>query len=342
MDRYAEHRFAASQAQQYKWLKADYPSIYERVKQKIKSGQFIPVGGSWVENDTNFPSGESLCRQLIYGQRFFQKEFGITCKTFWLPDTFGYASQLPQLLRLAGMPYFFTQKMSWNNINKFPNSTFNWVGLDNTQVLTHMAPTETYNAQIEAGELQKSVSNHGNLAEDKHSLLLFGNGDGGGGPLAGMLERLKRFQSLSDTIGAVPRVGIVDTVDEFFEGIQNRTQGGKELVTWHGELYLEFHRGTYTSQARTKSNNRRAEILLRELEYLTSMALFTKGHRYPKDTLDSMWEDVLLCQFHDVLPGSCIEMVYEDTTVIYDEVMRKRGKDPPRRTRGSQNRPRRT
>nr|KAK5444982.1 Glycoside hydrolase, 38 vacuolar alpha mannosidase [Exophiala xenobiotica] len=326
MDRYPEHRFAASQAQQYKWLRADYPSVYENVKRKIKSGQFIPVGGSWVENDTNFPSGESLCRQLIYGQRFFQKEFGITCKVFWLPDTFGYASQLPQLLRLAGMPYFFTQKMSWNNINKFPNSTFNWVGLDNTQVLTHMAPTETYNAQVEAGELQKSVSNHGNLAEDKHSLLLFGNGDGGGGPLAGMLERLKRFQSLSDTIGAVPRVAIVDTVDEFFEGIQKRTQGGKELVTWHGELYLEFHRGTYTSQALTKLNNRRAEILLRELEYLTSMALFTKGHEYPKDTLDSMWEDVLLCQFHDVLPGSCIEMVYEDTTVIYEEVMRKGAK----------------
>ncbi|KIV87793.1 hypothetical protein PV11_03315 [Exophiala sideris] len=323
MDRYPEHRFAASQAQQYKWLRADYPSIYENVKRKIKSGQFIPIGGSWVENDTNFPSGESLCRQLIYGQRFFQKEFGITCKVFWLPDTFGYASQLPQLLRLAGMPYFFTQKMSWNNINKFPNSTFNWVGLDNTQVLTHMAPTETYNAQVNAEELQKSVSNHGNLAEDNHSLLLYGNGDGGGGPLAAMLERLDRFQKLSDTVGAIPRVGIINHVDEFFEGIQKRTQGGTTLVTWHGELYLEFHRGTYTSQARTKLNNRRAEIMLRELEYLTSMALFTKGHDYPKDTLDSMWEDVLLCQFHDVLPGSCIEMVYEDTTVIYEEVMKK-------------------
>ncbi|KAK4941892.1 Glycoside hydrolase, 38 vacuolar alpha mannosidase [Elasticomyces elasticus] len=186
--------------------------------------------------------------------------------------------------------------MSWNNINKFPNSTFNWVGLDNTQVPTHMAPTETYNAQVNAGELQKSVSNHGNLAEDNHSLLLYGNGDGGGGPLAAMLERLDRFQKLSDTAGAIPRVGIVKTVDEFFEGIQKRSKGGATLVIWHGELYLEFHRGTYTSQAR---------------------------HDYPKDTLDSMWEDVLLCQFHDVLPRFCIEMVYEDTTVIYEEVMKK-------------------
>jgi alpha-mannosidase len=323
MNRYPEHHFAASQAQQYKWLKQDYPSLFKRVVEKIKTGQFIPLGGSWVENDTNFPSGESLARQLIYGQRFFQKEFGIRCKIFWLPDTFGYAAQLPQLLRLAGMPYFFTQKMSWNNINKFPNSTFNWVGLDNTQVLCHMAPTETYNAQVTAGELKMSITNHGNLAEDNHSLLLFGNGDGGGGPLAGMLERAKRFEALSDNIGGIPRVAIADSVDKFFEGIEERTANGKKLVTWHGELYLEFHRGTYTSQAKTKLNNRRAEIFLREIEYLSTLAFLLKGHEYPKSVLDEMWEDVLLCQFHDVLPGSCIEMVYEDTSVIYAAVMEK-------------------
>lgn len=323
MNRYPEHHFAASQAQQYKWLKQDYPSLFERVAEKIKGGQFIPLGGSWVENDTNFPSGESLSRQLIYGQHFFQKEFGIRCKIFWLPDTFGYASQLPQLLRLAGMPYFFTQKMSWNNINKYPNSTFNWVGLDNSQVLSHMAPTETYNAQVTAAELRMSITNHGNLAEDTQSLLLFGNGDGGGGPLAGMLERAKRFEALSDTVGGVPRVAIADSVDRFFEGIEERTEKGKKLVTWHGELYLEFHRGTYTSQAITKLNNRRAEIFLREIEYLNTLAYFLKGQEYPKSVLDEMWEDVLLCQFHDVLPGSCIEMVYEDTAVIYAALMAK-------------------
>ncbi|MCJ1303811.1 Glycoside hydrolase, 38 vacuolar alpha mannosidase [Hypocenomyce scalaris] len=326
MNRYPEHHFAASQAQQYKWLKQDYPSLFRRVAEKIKGGQFIPLGGSWVENDTNFPSGESLCRQLIYGQRFFQKEFGIRCKIFWLPDTFGYASQLPQLLRLAGMPYFFTQKMSWNNINKYPNTTFNWVGLDNSQVLSHMAPTETYNAQVTAAELKMSITNHGNLAEDNQSLLLFGNGDGGGGPLAGMLERARRFEALSDTVGGLPRVAVTDSVDRFFEGIEERTRKGQDLVTWHGELYLEFHRGTYTSQASTKHNNRRAENFLRETEYLNTLAFFLKGQEYPNRVLDEMWEDVLLCQFHDVLPGSCIEMVYEDTAVIYAAIMSK-GRD---------------
>jgi alpha-mannosidase len=323
MNRYPEHHFAASQAQQYKWLKQDYPSLFKRVAEKIKMGQFIPIGGSWVENDTNFPSGESLARQLIYGQRFFQKEFGIRCKTFWLPDTFGYASQLPQLLRLAGMPYFFTQKLSWNNINKFPNSTFNWVGLDNTQVLCHMAPTETYDAQVTAAELKRSITNHGNLAEDNQSLLLFGNGDGGGGPLASMLERERRFEALSDTIGGVPRLAITNSVDKFFEGIEERTEVGKKLVTWHGELYLEFHRGTYTSQAKTKLNNRRAEFFLREIEYLNTLAFLFKGQEYPKSVLDEMWEDVLLCQFHDVLPGSSIGMVYEDAASIYATVMAK-------------------
>jgi alpha-mannosidase len=323
MNRYPEHHFVASQAQQYKWLKQDYPSLFARIAEKIAEGQFIVVGGSWVENDTNFPSGESLARQLIYGQRFFQKEFGVRCKVFWLPDTFGYASQLPQLLRLAGMSYFFTQKMSWNNINKYPNSSFNWVGLDNSQVLCHMAPTETYNAQVTAGELKMSISNHGNLAEDNQSLLLFGNGDGGGGPLAGMLERAKRFEALSDTIGGVPRMSITNSVDKFFEGIEKRTENGKRLVTWHGELYLEFHRGTYTSQAKTKLNNRRAEGFLREIEYLSTLAFFLKDEEYPKPVLDEMWEDVLLCQFHDVLPGSSIEMVYDDAAAIYAALMAK-------------------
>jgi alpha-mannosidase len=168
-----------------------------------------------------------------------------------------------------------------------------------------------------------SITNHGNLAEDNQSLLLFGNGDGGGGPLAGMLERAKRFEALSDTIGGVPRVAITNSVDKFFEGIEERTEKGKKLVTWHGELYLEFHRGTYTSQATTKLNNRRAEIFLRENEYLNTLAFLLKGQDYPKVVLDEMWEDVLLCQFHDVLPGSCIEMVYEDTAVIYAAIMAK-------------------
>lgn len=322
MERYPEHHFTASQAQQYKWLKEDYPGLFEKIKKWVKKGNFIPIGGSWVESDTNFPSGESLARQLLYGQRYFEKEFGMRSKIYWLPDTFGYSSQLPQLLRLADMPYFFTQKLSWNNVNKFPNSTFNWVGLDGSQTLCHMAPSDTYNAQVSASELLMSVSNHGNLAEDKRSLLLFGNGDGGGGPLAEMLEKSRRFEALSDTMGGIPRMHVAESLDDFYEEIERSSHKGKDLTTWHGELYLEFHRGTYTSQAKTKRHNRDMETLLRQIEYFCAAA-HLQGMAYPHKVIEEIWEDILLCQFHDVLPGSCIEMVYQDTEPLYAKAYEK-------------------
>ncbi|CZS94448.1 probable alpha-mannosidase [Rhynchosporium agropyri] len=320
MDRYPEHRFTVSQAQQYKWLKQYYPYVFDRVKQKVKDGRFQPVGGSWVEHDTNMPSGESLVRQFVYGQRFFESNFGERCRTFWLPDTFGYSSQLPQLCRLAGMTRFFTQKLSWNNINKFPHTTFNWVSLDGSQVICHMAPSETYTAEADFGDVKRSVSQHKSMDQDETSLLVFGKGDGGGGPTWQHLEKLRRCRGMSDTVGMLPRVHMGDSVEDFFDRLEKKVAGGLDFVTWYGELYFELHRGTYTTQANNKLNNRKSEIMLRNVELLATLASIKSGYKYPKEKIDNMWEAVLLCQFHDCLPGSSIEMCYDDSDELYAEV----------------------
>lgn len=318
MERYPELNFACSQAQQYKWLKTYYPYVFDRVKTKVKEGQFHPIGGSWVEHDTNMPSGESLVRQFLYGQRFFQSHFGERCRTFWLPDTFGYSSQLPQLCRLAGMERFLTQKLSWNNINNFPHTTFNWVSLDGSQVICHMPPSETYTAEAHFGDVSRSVSRHKSMDQDHTSLLVFGKGDGGGGPTWQHIEKLRRCRGISDEVGRLPRVHLGNTVDHFFDKLQEK---GTSLVTWYGELYFELHRGTYTTQANNKLNNRRSEVLMKDLELLATIAsLEHKDYTYPKAEFDEMWEGILLCQFHDCLPGSSIEMCYDDSDELYKRI----------------------
>nr|POE49521.1 alpha-mannosidase [Quercus suber] len=322
LDRYPEHQFVASQAQQFKWLEQLYPYAWDRVKEHIKGGRFQTIGGSWVEHDTNMPSGESLVRQFVYGQRFFESRFGERSRTFWLPDTFGYSTQLPQICRLAGMDRFFTQKLSWNNINEFPHTTFNWVSLDGSQVICHMAPCETYTAEADFGDVKRSVTKHKSMDQDVTSLLPFGKGDGGGGPTFGHIEKLRRARGISDKVGLLPRVKVA-TVEEFFDKLEKRVaDGDAELVTWYGELYLELHRGTYTTQANNKRNNRKAEILLHDIEYLATLATIrgNKDYKYPKKELDTMWENVLLCQFHDCLPGSAIEMCYDDSDKLYEVV----------------------
>jgi len=320
MDRYPEHRFACSQAQQYKWLKELYPYVFDRVKTKVKEGKFQPIGGSWVEHDTNMPSGESLVRQFLYGQRFFQSNFGERCQTFWLPDTFGYSAQLPQICRLAGMTRFFTQKLSWNNINNFPHTTFNWVSLDGSQVICHMAPSETYTADAHFGDVKRSVTQHKSMDQDNTSLLVFGKGDGGGGPTFHMLEKLRRCRGLSDTTGLLPRVEMGRSVDDFFAALQKKAENGTDFVTWYGELYFELHRGTYTTQANNKLHNRKQEIMMHDIEYLATLAtLKSKSYKYPKKEIDDMWENILLCQFHDCLPGSSIEMCYDDSDELYEK-----------------------
>ncbi|KAI0640866.1 glycosyl hydrolases family 38 N-terminal domain-containing protein [Trametes meyenii] len=328
MERYPEHRFTCSQAQQYKWLEQLYPPLFDRVKEKILDGKFHPVGGSWVENDSNMPSGEALARQFIFGQRYFESRFGVRCKTAWLPDSFGLTGALPQLIRLADMDYFFTQKLSWNNINVFPHSTFNWVGIDGTQVLCHMTPVDTYTAQATVGDINKGVTNHKNLESSDISLLVFGNGDGGGGPLAKMLENLRRIRATGNHSRDIPPVNMGHSVDEFFDVVAKDSDAGTKLPNWSGELYLEFHRGTYTSHGSIKKGNRKSEILLRDVEILATFASLYKYHQtdyvYPNGRINDAWEKVLLNQFHDVLPGSAIGMVYDDAEKLYAEV-RKEG-----------------
>lgn len=323
MNRYPEHRFTCSSAQQYKWLEQLYPKLFKQVAEKIVEGKFHPVGGSWVENDANMPSGEALVRQLLYGQRYFQSRFGVRCQVGWLPDSFGLTGALPQILRGAGMKWFFTQKLSWNNINNFPHSTFNWVGIDGTQVLCHMTPVDTYTAQATVGDVNKGLTNHKNLESSSESLLVFGNGDGGGGPLPKMLENLRRIRAVTNTHRELPPVSMGHSVDEFFDELTQSSGGGSKLPNWHGELYLEFHRGTYTSHGSIKKGNRHSEILLRDVENICTYASLyvpSKKYAYPKATIDDCWEKLLLNQFHDVLPGSAIGMVYDDAEKLYAEI----------------------
>ncbi|ORZ07655.1 galactose mutarotase-like domain-containing protein [Absidia repens] len=314
MDRYPDYKFICSQAQQYEWVKNNYANLWGRIREKIAIGQFLPTGGTWIEMDTNMPSGEALCRQFLLGQRFFEENFGKRCKVFWLPDSFGYSSQLPQLLHLADMKYFFTQKLSWNNVNKFPLTTFWWIGLDGSKTLTHMAPSETYNAQCSPEELIRSVKNHRDKEYSNSSLLVYGNGDGGGGPLASMIERLQRMKD----VDGLPKVEF-STPTDFYENVEQKTEA---LCSWKGELYFELHRGIYTTHAMCKKYNRSSELLLRDLEMLASFAHIMCGgnYTYPKTDFEQFWKMVCLIQFHDVMAGSSIEMVYEDSLQMYTKI----------------------
>lgn len=298
-DEYPEHRFTLSQAQQLAWLRERDPDLWARVRAKVGAGQFVPVGGTWVEPDCNLPSGESLVRQFLHGQRFFERELGGRSDIFWNPDVFGYTGQLPQIMRECGIRRFVTQKLSWNRFTKPEHQTFTWQGIDGSEVLTHFPPADTYNAEATVAELRRSAREFADHEHSGASLLVFGYGDGGGGPTRTMLETLRRAGDLE----GVPRTTI-GTPDEFFTQLEAE-QGERPTVV--GELYLEYHRGTYTSQARTKRGNRRSEVALHDAELLSCL-----GGDYPREELVRLWRLLLLNQFHDILPGSSIRLVYED------------------------------
>lgn len=313
MDDYPNYRFSCSQAQQLEWMKEMHPDLFERIKEKVKTGQFVIVGGSWVEPDCNLPSGEALVRQFLYGQRFFQREFGITCNEFWEPDVFGYSAALPQILRKAGIRNFLTIKLSWNQFNKLSSHTFWWEGLDGSKVLTHFPPADTYNSMANVEEVLYSMTNYKDLDRSKEAYLLFGYGDGGGGPTREMLEQVSRMKD----VDGLPRVEM-RPADEFFNRLE---KDAKDLTTWVGELYFELHRGTYTTQANNKRNNRLSEFMLHDVEFLSAVAHAVCGYEYPKDELDRLWKLVLTSQFHDIIPGSSIQMVYEDSNLHYADVL---------------------
>ncbi|MFI8811988.1 alpha-mannosidase [Streptomyces sp. NPDC055082] len=312
MDDHPEFVFAMSQAQQLDWLREHQPALYERVKEKVAAGQFVPVGGMWVESDTNMPGSEALARQFVYGKRFFLEEFGVETREVWLPDSFGYSAALPQLVALSGSRWFLTQKISWNTTNPFPHHSFLWEGLDGTRVFTHFPPVDTYVAELSGEELAHAEENFRDKGGATRSLVPFGWGDGGGGPTREMLARAERLADLEGS----PRVTI-ETPAEFFAAAEAEYTGPP---VWLGELYLELHRGTYTSQARTKQGNRRSEHLLREAELWAATAAVRTGFRYPRAELDRIWKSVLLHQFHDILPGSSIAWVHREAEATYARI----------------------
>jgi alpha-mannosidase len=315
MDEYPEYLFACSQAQQYTWIKERNPDLYARIVERVERGQFVPVGGTWIEPDCNIPSGESLVRQFLLGQSFFEREFGHRCREFWNPDVFGYNGQLPQIMRGAGIERFLTQKLSWNQFNKPKHHTFHWQGIDGSSVLTHFPPADTYNASADVAELRRSATDFHDHDRSHSSFLLYGYGDGGGGPTKGMLETLRRVRDLQ----GVPRVH-PSTSDAFFDELERTSPDLPVLV---GELYFEYHRGTYTSQAAAKRSNRASELLLRDVELLAAVAHWRGLAEYPRDELRELWQLVCVNQFHDIIPGSGITLVYEDAHRDYAEVARR-------------------
>ncbi len=312
MDRDPDFTFACSSAQQYAWIRDGYPSIWERIKQRVAEGRWIPVGGMWVESDTNLPGGEALARQFVAGKRLFLEEFGIDTPEAWLPDSFGYSGALPQIVRAAGSKWFVTQKPSWNETNVIPHTSFHWEGIDGSRVLTHLPPADTYNSDVSPADLHRGERQNKERGVANTSMLLYGFGDGGGGPTREMVAAARRQHDLDGS----PRVTL-GTPADVFEELERVLP---EPAVWSGEMYLEFHRGTYTSQIRTKQGNRRSEHLLREAELWAATAAVRHGLDYPYEELEEAWHTVLLQQFHDILPGSSIAWVYEVAEENYARV----------------------
>ncbi len=310
MEKYPEYIFGASQPQLYQFIKDNYPELFEKIKLQVKAGRWELQGGMWVEADCNISGGESLVRQFLHGKNFFMDEFGVDVKNLWLPDVFGYSAALPQIIRKSGCDYFLTQKLSWSQVNKFPYEAFWWQGLDGSRVLTHFLPEKNYNSDLLP---EKLIAAQNNFAENSflsRFISLFGMGDGGGGASPEYLENRRRQENLEYT----PKVKC-SRADEFFELLKDDADF---LDSWNGELYLEYHRGTYTVQAATKRNNRKCEELLAASEFLFSHLPMEK---YPSEFMDKMWKMLLRNQFHDILPGSSITEVYRDADADYAEII---------------------
>ncbi|XP_032273747.1 alpha-mannosidase 2C1 isoform X4 [Phoca vitulina] len=313
MEQNPDFIFACSQAQQLEWVKSHYPGLYARLQEFACRGQFVPVGGTWVEMDGNLPSGEAMVRQFLQGQSFFLQEFGKMCSEFWLPDTFGYSAQLPQIMRSCGIRHFLTQKLSWNLVNSFPHHTFFWEGLDGSRVLAHFPPGDSYGMQGSVEEVLKTVVKNRDKGRSNHSAFLFGFGDGGGGPTQTMVDRLKR---LHNTDG-LPRVQL-SSPGRLFSALES---GSGQLCTWVGELFLELHNGTYTTHAQIKKGNRECERILHDVELLSSLAVARSAQfLYPAAQLQHLWRLLLLNQFHDVVTGSCIQLVAEEAMCHYEDI----------------------
>ena len=309
MQEYPEFKFLASQPHVYRFVQNNDPELYARIKQAVQAGQFLPEGGMWVEADTNITGGESLIRQFVHGQRFFMQEFGVRCELLWLPDVFGYSGAMPQILQGSGIKYFSTAKIFWayNGGDPFPYNTFNWEGIDGSNVLVHL--TNDYNSHTDSASLIDRWDGRVQKDDINSRLVPFGYGDGGGGPTRDHLEFLRRMGNLE----GVPRTTMASPVSYFHDLEQSAMTEARYI----GELYFQAHRGTYTSQARTKRGNRKSEFALREAEIWGAAAQALAGFAYPYALMDESWKAVLLNQFHDIIPGSSIHRVYEEAEAAY-------------------------
>ncbi|MBL8026287.1 MAG: alpha-mannosidase [Fibrobacteres bacterium] len=314
IERYPDYVFGASQPQLYTFIKDQHPELYAKVKAAVKRGQWELQGGMWVEADCNIISGESMVRQMLHGKNFYRDEFGVDVKNLWIPDVFGYSGNLPQIMKRSGVDYFLTQKISWNIFNTFPHHTFMWQGIDGSKILTHFPPEGTYNSMFHPKGMltvENKFSEKGFLDE---CMVLFGAGDGGGGPKQELIEKGRRMADLE----GVPKIKF-GRADEFFERLNEHRE---ELATYKGELYLEMHRGTLTTQAAIKKYNRKFENLLRQIEAVASLL---PAEKYPSQKLDKIWKMVLTNQFHDIIPGSSINSVYKDAAEAYENGLKECG-----------------
>ncbi|MBQ7231402.1 MAG: alpha-mannosidase [Oscillospiraceae bacterium] len=322
MEEFPNYKFMSSQPVLYYFLKQRYPELYEKIKQRVAEGRWETEGGMWLEADCNLTSGESLVRQFLHGKRFFREEFNQDNKILWLPDVFGYSGALPQIMRKSGIDYFMTTKLAWNQINRIPNDTFVWRGIDGSEILTHLITTTgvdqdpkqsfftTYNGLLHPGAIMGGWERYQNKEINNDILICYGYGDGGGGPTRNMLETSQRMEQ---GIVGIPKVRQA-TARTYFDELSERVKDNRRLETWEGEFYFEYHRGTYTSMGRNKKGNRRSEQLLMDLELLGVL-----NGDYPHEADTRLWRDiVLLNQFHDILPGSSIAEVYEVTKAEYE------------------------
>ena len=337
MEQYPDYKFMSSQPILYQFVKEQEPELYEKIKERIKEGRWEVDGAMWLEADCNLTGGESLIRQIIKGERFLKKEFGKESKSLWLPDVFGYSAALPQILKRSGIPYFMTTKIAWNQYNQLPNDTFMWKGIDGTDIFVFMPTTcdydrtlglnisftDTRNTTTYTGIVNPNMTlgtykrfQNRDLTED--TLMLFGFGDGGGGPTKEMLESAER---LKYGIPGIPRIK-QEFEQDFFKRTYEKIAHLQEMPTWNGELYFEYHRGTLTSMAKNKRNNRKNEILYEQLETMASIAS-QMGVEYPREIIRHGWDILLLNQFHDIIPGTCIESVYNQTDYEYEEIQKQ-------------------
>lgn len=322
MEEYPNYKFMSSQPVLYYFLKQRYPELYERIKARVAEGRWETEGGMWLEADCNLTSGESLVRQFLHGKRFFQEEFGKDNKILWLPDVFGYSGALPQIMKKSGVDYFMTTKLAWNQINRIPNDTFVWRGIDGSEVLTHLITTvgigqdpkesffTTYNGMLHPDAIMGGWERYQNKEINNDILICYGYGDGGGGPTRQMLETSQRMEK---GVKGIPMVR-QETARTYFDELSERVKDNRRLETWEGEFYFEYHRGTYTSMARNKKGNRRSENLMMDLELLGVLA-----GDYPVEADTRLWRDIILLnQFHDILPGSSISEVYDVSKMEYE------------------------